>query len=71
MTTHSNILAWEIQWTEETGGTTVHRIAEESDMAQRLDKNNSVLLLYLSWVLNHVCVRDFLLVKFFCGWLAY
>ena len=34
MTTHSSILAWEIQWTEETGGTTVHRVAEESDMAQ-------------------------------------
>ena len=26
-TTHSNILAWEIPWTEEPGGATVHGVA--------------------------------------------
>ena len=27
MVTHSCILAWKISWTEEPGGTTVHRVA--------------------------------------------
>ena len=27
-TTHSNILAWEIPWTEEPGGATVHGVAK-------------------------------------------
>jgi len=31
MATHSSILAWEIPWTEEHGGATVHGV-EESDM---------------------------------------
>ena len=31
--THSSILAWEIPWTEEPGGATVHGFAKESDMA--------------------------------------
>ena len=26
VTTHSNILAWEIQWTEEPGGLTLHKV---------------------------------------------
>ena len=28
MATHSRILAWEIPWTEEPGGATVHRVSE-------------------------------------------
>ena len=28
MATHSNILAWEIPWTEEPGGATVHGVAK-------------------------------------------
>jgi len=28
MATHSSILAWEIPWTEEPGGATVHGIAK-------------------------------------------
>ena len=33
MGAHSSILAWEIPWTEETGGLQVHRITE-LDMAE-------------------------------------
>ena len=29
MATHSSILAWEIPWTEETGGLLVHGVAKE------------------------------------------
>ena len=28
MSTHSSILAWEIPWTEEPGGATVHRVTK-------------------------------------------
>ena len=28
MATHSSILPWEIPWTEEPGGATVHRVAK-------------------------------------------
>ena len=28
MSTHSSILAWEIHWTEEAGGATVHRVTK-------------------------------------------
>ena len=38
--THPSILAWEIPWTEEPGGATVHRVAKESDMTERLNNNN-------------------------------
>ena len=31
MATHSSILAWEIPWTEEPGGVTIHGVAKESD----------------------------------------
>ena len=31
MATHSSILAWEIPWTEEPGGATVHGVAKELD----------------------------------------
>ena len=33
MGAHSSILAWEIPWTEETGGLQVHKVAE-LDMAE-------------------------------------
>ena len=32
LATRSSILAWEISWTEEPGGLTVHGVAKESDM---------------------------------------
>ena len=30
--TYPSILAWEIPWTEKSGGLTVHGVAKESDM---------------------------------------
>ena len=30
--THSSILAWEIAWTDEPGGPTVHGVTKESDV---------------------------------------
>ena len=44
MATHSKILAWEI-WTEGTWQASVHGVAKESDMTQRL--NNNMYLLYI------------------------
>ena len=32
--THSSILAWKTPWTEEPGGTTVHRVAKELDTTE-------------------------------------
>ena len=32
MATYPSILAWEIPWTEKSGGLTVHGVAKESDM---------------------------------------
>ena len=32
MATHSSILAWEIPWTEEPEGATVHGVAKQLDM---------------------------------------
>ena len=48
-TTHSNILAWEIPWTEEPGGATVHRVAIEPNTIKSLNGNNDISesLLYL------------------------
>ena len=41
MATHSNILAWEIPWTEEPGGLqSVHGVAKESDATLQLNNNN-------------------------------
>ena len=34
MATHSNILAWEIPWTEEPGRTTVHGVTESDTSVQ-------------------------------------
>ena len=31
MTTHSSIIAWEIPWTEKSGGLWVHGLAKELD----------------------------------------
>ena len=35
MATHSSILGWRIPWTEESGGATVHGVAE-SDTTEQL-----------------------------------
>ena len=43
MATHCSILAWRIPWTEEPGGATVHRVAEESDTPQQLNNNKKTL----------------------------
>ena len=32
MATHSSILAWNMRWTEEPGGATVHGVAKDSNM---------------------------------------
>ena len=40
MATHSSILAWRIQWTEEPGGLQSMGLQRESDTTERL-KNNS------------------------------
>ena len=37
MATHSSILAWEIQWTEEP---TVRGVAKELDLTEQLNNNN-------------------------------
>ena len=33
MATHSSILSWEIPWTEELGGLSLHGVTKESDTA--------------------------------------
>ena len=40
MATHSIILAWEIPWTEEPSGATVHRVTKESDTTQNKYTSN-------------------------------
>ena len=40
MATHSSILAWEISWTEKPGGLQ----SIQSDMTQRLNKNNQIYI---------------------------
>ena len=41
MATHSSILVWRIPRTEEPGGATVHGVAKESHMTQRLNNNHT------------------------------
>ena len=43
MATCSSIFVWEIPWTKEPGGLTVHGVTKQSDMTQRLNNepNNS------------------------------
>ena len=48
MTTHSNILAWEILWTEEPGRATVHGVAKSQTRPKRL--NNKEVDLSVSLV---------------------
>ena len=36
MATHSSILAWEIPWTEESGGLPVHGVTKVLDVTERL-----------------------------------
>ena len=43
MGTHSSILAWEIPWTEDTGGLQVHRVAE-MDMAEHTHTHIYILV---------------------------
>ena len=45
MAPHSSIFAWEIPWTEEPGGHTVHGITRESDTTEEPDH-------------HHVSLRD-------------
>ena len=42
METYSNILAWEILWTEEPGVLTAHRVSKELEMTEEL--NNAFLM---------------------------
>ena len=43
MATHSSILAWRIPRTEEPGGLESMGVTKESDMTERLNKNNTFL----------------------------
>ena len=51
MTTHSNIVAWEIPWTEDAGRLhTVHGVAKELDMTEQLTSNyNTYLFGHIIW----------------------
>ena len=40
MATHSSILAWEFQWTEEPGGFLSMGFAKKSEKTQQLHNNN-------------------------------
>ena len=42
MATHPSILAWEIPWTEEPGGATVHRVTKESDVTEQLKQQQYI-----------------------------
>ena len=44
MATHSNILAWEISWTEEPGATVIG-VAKESDMTEKLNKTTTISII--------------------------
>ena len=46
MTTHSNLLAWEIPWTEEPGRATVCGVAK----SQTRLRNSALLRQYAVWV---------------------
>ena len=56
--THFSIFAWEIPWTEEPGGATVHGVTE-SDTIERLNTHRQVdfiimvlIFLFLRWIHN-------------------
>ena len=40
MATHSSIFAWEISWTQEPAGATVHGVTKESGMTQWVNSKN-------------------------------
>ena len=40
MATHRSILAWEIPWTEEPGGATIHGSRKELETTWQLNNNN-------------------------------
>ena len=57
MATHSSILAWEIPWTEEPGGRTVHGVAE-FDTTERLSIHMHKLIMTVSSEgrkISHIC----------------
>ena len=41
MATHSGILVWEIPWTEQPGGLTVHRVTESWTRLKRLSTHRN------------------------------
>ena len=47
MASHSNILAWEIPWTEETGGLQSRRVTEESETTEHTHNGLFTLLPHL------------------------
>ena len=60
MATHSSILAWEIPWTEESGG------CKESDTTQQLNNNNhTVQIVEAGWWLHkgYNIISTFMYVK--------
>ena len=52
MTIHSSILAWEIPWTEEPGGTTIHRVAKDSDdLVTKQEQQHAITIFELGFKL--------------------
>ena len=41
METHSSVLGQEITWTQDPGGSTVHRITKEPNMTQQLNNSSN------------------------------
>ena len=46
MATHSSILAWEMPWTVEPGGATVHGVTKESDVTATKQQLNEYIYVY-------------------------
>ena len=58
MANHSSMLAWEIPWTEETGGLRPWS-CKETDTTERLNNSNNHFLCIYVKSLFHVCIRWF------------
>jgi len=55
MATHSGILVWEIPWTEQPGGLTVHRVTESWTRLKRLSTHRNGGWPQ-AWVTRHLCL---------------
>ena len=55
MATHSGILVWEIPWTEQPGGLTVHRVTQSWTRLKRLSTHRHGGCPQ-AWVTRHLCL---------------